>query len=104
VDLMKELGREIAAGEKADAQLDSFITKRHDRRVAEEGERPAEAAMVAPARAPPIHLSAWRRETFPLASPLATSSKRSWIIVDIYHLLCLVLGAERQATHATKAS
>jgi hypothetical protein len=38
----RDLAREMAAGERADAQIETFISRRHDRRVADEGERPAE--------------------------------------------------------------
>jgi hypothetical protein len=36
---------------------------------------PGKEAKAAPTRAPPTNLSAWRLETLPLASPLASSSK-----------------------------
>jgi len=39
--LSRNLGGRSAPGEKVEAELDAFISKRHDRRVAEEGERPA---------------------------------------------------------------
>ena len=35
---------EIEAGERAEAHLDALITKRHEARVKDEGERPAEEA------------------------------------------------------------
>jgi hypothetical protein len=35
---------DIAQGELAERLIDAFIERRHDRRVAEEGERPEEAA------------------------------------------------------------
>jgi hypothetical protein len=38
------LPRAIAAGEKVEAELDVFISRRHDRRVKAEGERDEEAA------------------------------------------------------------
>lgn len=40
------ISRDISVGERAEAELDVFIGCRHDRRVAEEGERPAEQAWV----------------------------------------------------------
>jgi hypothetical protein len=47
VDLMQGIGRDIATGEAVEAELDNFISRRHDRRVADEGERETEAAWVA---------------------------------------------------------
>ncbi len=42
----RAIGREMAAGDRADAEVDAFISRRHDRRVTEEGERPAEGAWM----------------------------------------------------------
>ncbi len=39
---MQGTGREIAAGERVEAELDVFVSKRHDRRVTDEGERAVE--------------------------------------------------------------
>ena len=36
------IARDIGWGEAVEHELDAFIEKRHDRRVADEGERPAE--------------------------------------------------------------
>lgn len=38
----KPLSRNITSGEQVDGELDRFIEKRHEKRVAEEGERAAE--------------------------------------------------------------
>lgn len=38
------IGRDIATGDMADAQIDSFISRRHDQRVRDEGEGAAEDA------------------------------------------------------------
>ncbi len=43
MDVMQGIGREIAAGERVEDELDAFISRRHDRRVTDEGERPTEA-------------------------------------------------------------
>jgi hypothetical protein len=40
----RAIGREIGRGEAVEAEIDAFISKRHDRRVAEEGERQLEEA------------------------------------------------------------
>ncbi len=40
------IGRDIAKGEAVEHELDAFISKRHDARVAAEGEREAEAVWV----------------------------------------------------------
>ena len=40
------IGRDIATGDRADAQIDGFISRRHDQRVKSEGERPAEEAFM----------------------------------------------------------
>ena len=40
----RAIGREIATGDRADSQLDSFISRRQDQRVKSEPEREAEAA------------------------------------------------------------
>jgi len=37
-----DLARDISAGEKVEAELNVFITRRHEKRVAGEGERQAE--------------------------------------------------------------
>ena len=42
----RAIGREMAAGNRADAEVYAFISRRHDRRVTEEGERPAEEAWM----------------------------------------------------------
>jgi hypothetical protein len=39
---MREPGRDIARGELVEAELDRLVEKRHDLRVAEEGDRVAE--------------------------------------------------------------
>ncbi len=39
---MHGIGREIAAGERVEAELDAFVSKRHQRRVSGEGERAVE--------------------------------------------------------------
>jgi hypothetical protein len=44
------LSRDIATGEKVEAELDAFIAKRHRERVATEGERDEEAAWAESAR------------------------------------------------------
>jgi hypothetical protein len=36
------IGRGIASGERAEAELDAFISRRHERRVKDEGERALE--------------------------------------------------------------
>jgi hypothetical protein len=41
------IGREIASGERAEAELDSFISRRHEQRRKSEPEREAKAAWVA---------------------------------------------------------
>ena len=38
----RAIGREIATGERADAQIDAFISRRHDQREKSEGERAVE--------------------------------------------------------------
>ena len=45
------LPRDIAAAEIVEAELDAFISRRHERRVAEEGERQAEEMWAASERA-----------------------------------------------------
>lgn len=40
------IGREIATGERAEAELDSFISRRHEQRRKSEPERELEAAWV----------------------------------------------------------
>jgi hypothetical protein len=47
----RAIGRDIGRGEAVEAEMDAFISKRHDRRVAEEGERQAEEAWRASVRA-----------------------------------------------------
>ncbi len=42
----RAIGREMAAGDRADAEVDAFISRRHDRRATGEGERPAEEAWM----------------------------------------------------------
>ena len=46
MDTMREpgraIGREIATGERADAQIETFISRRHVQRVKSEGERALE--------------------------------------------------------------
>ena len=44
---MREIGREIAAGERAEAELDSFISRRHEQRRKSESECELEAAWAA---------------------------------------------------------
>ena len=44
------IGREIATGERADLELDLFISRRHEKRVKDEGERAVEEAFMAYAR------------------------------------------------------
>lgn len=44
------LSRDITRGEKVDADIDNFISKRHEKRVAEEGERAVEDAWKAAER------------------------------------------------------
>ncbi len=46
VDLMSGVGREIATGERAEAELSAFISRRHERRRQTEGERELEAAWM----------------------------------------------------------
>ncbi len=46
MDLMHGTGREIARGEAVEKELDAFISKRHDRRLTDEGERPTEEAWM----------------------------------------------------------
>ena len=41
-DEREEEGLDVAHGETVESELDRLIERRHDRRVAEEGERPAE--------------------------------------------------------------
>ena len=38
----RAIGREIATGEGADAQIDAFISRRHEQRQKSEGERALE--------------------------------------------------------------
>jgi hypothetical protein len=40
----KFIGRVLRAGERTEADIDTLITRRHERRVATESERPAEEA------------------------------------------------------------
>ena len=42
----RTLSRDIARGELVEKELDVFISRQHDRRVTDEGERPAEAAWM----------------------------------------------------------
>jgi hypothetical protein len=55
VDVMRDpgrtLSRDIARGELVEAELDVFISRRHESRVVDEGERPAEAAWAESERA-----------------------------------------------------
>lgn len=44
------LSRDIAQGLQVDGELDRFIEKRHEKRIAEEGERAQEAAWAESAR------------------------------------------------------
>jgi hypothetical protein len=53
------IGRDIANGDKADSQLDAFISRRHEQRLKSEPEREAEAAWVA---AEKLQEAARRRE------------------------------------------
>ena len=50
MDVMREPGRsisrDIARGEAVEHELDAFISRQHDRRVVDEGERPAEASWM----------------------------------------------------------
>ena len=45
--MMRGIGRAIASGERAEAELDSFISRRHEQRRKSEPERELEAAWVA---------------------------------------------------------
>jgi hypothetical protein len=47
----RAIGRDIGRGEAVEPEMDAFISKRHDRRVAEEGERQAEEPWRASVRA-----------------------------------------------------
>jgi hypothetical protein len=47
---MREEAMDVAAVERAEAELDVFVTRRHDKRVADEGERAAEEAWAASCR------------------------------------------------------
>jgi hypothetical protein len=55
----RAIGRNMAAGEAVEAELSAFISRRHERRVADEGERETEAAWVAAER---LQEAARRRE------------------------------------------
>ena len=50
MDVMRDpgraLSRDIARGELVEAELDVFISRQHDRRVVDEGERPTEEAWM----------------------------------------------------------
>ncbi len=50
MDVMSEpgrtLSRDIARGEAVEHELDAFISRQHERRVVDEGERPAEEAWM----------------------------------------------------------
>ncbi len=63
VDVMGQpgagIGREVGAGERAEAELDAFISRRHEQRRKDEGERAAEEAWVASER---LQEAARRRE------------------------------------------
>jgi len=45
------IGRDISRGEAVEHEIDAFVSKRHERRVIEEGERPAEEAWMESERA-----------------------------------------------------
>ena len=45
-DEREEEGLDVARGEAVEAELDRLVERRHDRRVAEEGERPAQEAWM----------------------------------------------------------
>ena len=47
----RAIGRDISRRETVAAEIDAFISRRHDRRVAEEGERPEEEMWAASERA-----------------------------------------------------
>ncbi len=55
MDVMREPGRsisrDIARGEAVEHELVAFVSRQHDRRVVDEGERPAEAAWAESERA-----------------------------------------------------
>ena len=55
MDVMREPGRsisrDIARGEAVEKELDIFVSRRHESRVVDEGERPAEAAWAESERA-----------------------------------------------------
>ena len=57
--MMRDIGRAIASGERAEAELDSFISRRHEQRRKSEPERELEAAWVA---AEKLQEAARRRE------------------------------------------
>jgi len=42
----RSISREIARGEAVEHELDAFISRRHESRVTDEGERPAEEAWM----------------------------------------------------------
>ena len=50
MDVLREpgaaIGREIATGDRADAQIETFISRRHEQRVKTEGERAEEEAWM----------------------------------------------------------
>ncbi len=50
MDVMREPGRsisrDIARGEAVEHELVAFVSRQHDRRVVDEGERPAEASWM----------------------------------------------------------
>ena len=48
--MMRDIGRAIASGARAEAELDSFISRRHEQRRKGEPERELEAAWVAAER------------------------------------------------------
>jgi hypothetical protein len=51
----RSIGRDIATGEKVEAELDAFVSRRHEQRVATEGERQAEESWKASERAYFVH-------------------------------------------------
>ncbi len=61
MDLMQGTGREVASGERADAQIDTFISRRHERRVKDEGERAEEEMWMASSRRAKVRQDAEER-------------------------------------------
>jgi hypothetical protein len=53
----KNIGRDLRTAEKLEADLDALIERRHNQRVATEGERPAEEAWLESER---LHIAARR--------------------------------------------